>query len=55
MKNFKTSSNYAALVKEIIMGDESYQQGISVYNVTKAKWETIDGEEVVALVGWIKQ
>lgn len=55
MKNFKTSSNYAALVKEIIMGDESYQQGMSVYNVTKAKWETIDGEEVVALVGWIKQ
>jgi hypothetical protein len=55
MKNFKTSSNYAALVKEIIMGDESYQQGMSVYNVTKAKWETIDGEEVVSLVGWIKQ
>lgn len=53
MKNFKTSSNYAALVKEIIMGDESYQQGMSVYNVTKAKWETIDGEDVVALVGWI--
>ena len=55
MKNFKTSTNYAALVKEIIMGDESYQQGMSVYNVTKAKWETIDGEDVVSLVGWIKQ
>jgi len=53
MKNFKASSNYAALVKEIIMGDESYQQGMSVYNVTKAKWEAIDGEDVVALVGWI--
>lgn len=55
MKNFKASANYAAIVKEIVMGDESYQQGMSVYNVYKGKWEAIDGEEVACLVGWIKQ
>ncbi|MES2515429.1 MAG: hypothetical protein V4580_14845 [Bacteroidota bacterium] len=55
MKNFKASSNYAAIVKEIIMGDESYQQGISVFNVSKSKWEAVDGEEVASLVGWIKK
>ncbi len=54
IKNFKTSSNYAALVKEVVMGDESYQQGMSVYNVSKSKWESIDGEDVVSMVGWIK-
>lgn len=54
LKNIKTSANYAAIVKEIIMGDESYQQGMSVYNVYKGKWEAIDGEEVACLVGWIK-
>jgi len=55
MKNFKTSANYAAIVKEIVMGDESYQQGMSVYNIYKGKWEAIDGEEVACLIGWIKQ
>lgn len=35
------------------MGDESYQQGMTVYNVYNAKWEAIDGEDVVSLVGWI--
>ncbi|MES2132027.1 MAG: hypothetical protein V4506_06725 [Bacteroidota bacterium] len=55
MKNFKSSANYAAIVKEIVMGDESYQQGMSVYNIYKAKWEPIDGEEVACLIGWIKQ
>ena len=53
--NFKTSSNYAGIVKEIRMGDESYQQGIEVYNITKKKWESIDSEDVAALVGWIKK
>lgn len=55
LKNFKASANYAAIVKEIVMGDESYQQGMSVYNIYKAKWEAIDGEEVACLIGWIKQ
>lgn len=53
IKNFKVSPNYAVLVKEVVMGDESYQQGMTVYNVYNAKWEAIDGEDVVSLVGWI--
>ena len=55
LKNFKASPNYAVLVKEIIMGDESYQQGMSVYNVANSKWESVDGEDVASLVGWIKK
>ena len=55
LKNFKASANYVALVKEIIMGDESYQQGMSIYNVVNSKWESVDGEEVASLVGWIKK
>ncbi|MGV2480785.1 UNVERIFIED_CONTAM: hypothetical protein IGO34_28755, partial [Salmonella enterica subsp. enterica serovar Weltevreden] len=35
LKNFKSSAGYAAIVKEIVMGDESYQQGMSVYNIYK--------------------
>jgi len=54
LKNFKSSANYAAIVKEIVMGDESYQQGMSIYNVYKSKWESVDGEEVACLIGWIK-
>ena len=53
--NFKSSTNYAAIVKEILMGDESYQQGISIFNVSKMKWEAVDGEQVASLVGWIKK
>ena len=55
LKNFKASANYAAIVKEIVMGDESYQQGLAVYNVAKGKWENIDAEDVASLVGWIKK
>jgi hypothetical protein len=55
LTNFKSTPNYAAIVKEIVMGDESYQQGLSVYNVHQMKWENIDAEEIASLVGWIKQ
>lgn len=55
LHNFKSTSNFAVIVKEVVMGDESYQQGMSVYNVAKAKWEAIDSEDVASLVGWIKQ
>ncbi|MBI2723163.1 MAG: hypothetical protein HYX39_13400 [Bacteroidetes bacterium] len=52
-KNFKTANNIVALVKEIVMGEESYQQGIGVYNVNKPGWEKVDAEDVLTLVGWI--
>ncbi len=53
LTNIKSSPHYAAIVKEIVMGDESYQQGLSIYNTSSLKWENIDGEDVASLVGWI--
>lgn len=55
LQNFKASVNHAAIVKELNMGDESYQQGMAIYVVEKAKWENIDCDDVVALIGWIKK
>ena len=55
LNNFKSTPNFAAIVKEIVMGDEAYQQGLSVFNVSKMKWENIDAEDVASLIGWIKK
>lgn len=54
-KNFKTDNNVAAMVKELIVGDESYQQGIGVWNGSKQAWERVDAEDVLILAGWIKE
>jgi hypothetical protein len=54
-KNFKTENNIAALVKEILVGEESYQQGLGVWNNNKPGWERVDAEDVLTLVGWIKE
>lgn len=54
-KNFKTENNIAALVKELIVGTESYQQGIGVWNFNKQSWSTVDAEDVLTLVGWVKE
>lgn len=55
LKNLKTEQNIAAIVKELVVGTESYQQGLSVWNHSKQAWESVDAEEVVALIGWIKE
>ncbi|MCE3228766.1 MAG: hypothetical protein K0S32_3317 [Bacteroidetes bacterium] len=54
-KNFKTENNIAALVKEIVMGEESYQQGLGVWNNNKPGWEKVDAEDVLVLIGFIKE
>lgn len=54
LKSFKSSDNYAALLKEVFFGDESLQQGLVVYHVGTNKWEDISAEKVVAVIGWIK-
>lgn len=54
LKNFKTEKEIAALVKELVVGKESYQQGLSVWNNSKKAWVSVDAEDVVALIGWIK-
>lgn len=55
LKNFKTEKNIAALVKELIMGEESYQQGMSVWNASKQAWDKVDSEDVLTLAGWITE
>lgn len=54
LKNFKSDQNIAAIVKELVVGTDSYQQGMSVWNNTKPGWEAVDCEEVVAIIGFIK-
>jgi hypothetical protein len=54
LKNFKCDNNIAGIVKELVVGTDSYQQGMAVWNNTKPGWEAIDCEDVVALIGWIK-
>jgi len=55
LKNIRTDQNIAAVVKELVIGNESYQQGLGVWNNSLQKWETVDSEEVVALIGWLKE
>jgi len=55
LKNFKTGNNIAALVKELIMGEESYQQGMSVWNTSKQAWDKVDSEDVLTLAGWVNE
>jgi hypothetical protein len=54
-KTFKTQNNIAAMVKEIVMGTESYQQGLGVYNFNKQAFQTVDSEDVLTLVGFIAE
>jgi hypothetical protein len=54
-KTFKTGENIAAMVKEILMGTESYQQGLGVWNFNKQAFSTVDSEDVLALIGFINE
>lgn len=54
LSTFVTGNNIAGFVQELVIGPESYQQGIMVWNNTKQKWETVDSDEVLSMVGWIK-
>jgi hypothetical protein len=55
LKNFKTEKNIAALVQELTMGEESYQQGMRVWNSPKQKWDKVDSEDILTLAGWINE
>lgn len=52
-QNFVSSENIAALVKEMKIGQERYQQGLAVWNHSRQKWEMVDAEEVLCLLGWL--
>jgi hypothetical protein len=53
-KNFAAGDNIAAFVKEMVIGVDSYQQGLMVWNFTKQAWEPVDADEVLTLVGWAR-
>lgn len=53
IKNFRSSINHAALLKEVFFGDESIQQGLAVFCVAANKWKDLQAEKVVAVIGWI--
>ncbi|HQQ94237.1 MAG TPA: hypothetical protein PLQ93_06765 [Bacteroidia bacterium] len=54
-RNFVAGENIAAFVREMVIGYDSYQQGIMNWNATRQKWEAVDSDEVLALMGWIKE
>jgi hypothetical protein len=37
------------------MGTDSYQQGLGVWNFNKQKWESVDCEDVLTLIGFINE
>lgn len=53
--NFTTGKGIAAVVKEISVGTESYQQGLVVWNSVNKTWSQVDADEVLSLVGWINE
>lgn len=55
LKNFKTNDKTIALVKELIIGTDSYQQGLAVWNFDQMKFEKVDADEVLTLAGWINE
>lgn len=53
-KNFVASENIAAFVKELMIGADSYQQGLMVWNFSKQAWENVEADEVLTIAGWAK-
>lgn len=53
-RNFAAGDNTAAFVKELMIGADSYQQGLMVWNFTKQAWDHVDADEVLAIAGWAK-
>lgn len=53
-KNFAAGINTAAFVKELMIGTDSYQQGLMAWNNTKQSWEPVEADEVLTVIGWVK-
>lgn len=53
-KNFCAGDNIAAFVKELMIGADSYQQGLMVWNFSKQAWESVEADEVLTIAGWAK-
>lgn len=53
LKSFKVTDSMAALVKMMVVGNETYQQGLQVWHVANQSWQKIETEEIAAVIGWI--
>jgi hypothetical protein len=53
--NFEVSNNIAATIKLMLVGDESYQQGLHIWNNTSATWQKVESEEIISIIGWISR
>jgi hypothetical protein len=38
-----------------MVGEDSYQQGLQVWNSLSGTWQKIESEEVLALLGWVNE
>lgn len=54
-KTFAATNNIAGFVKELVIGDDHYQQGFMVWNATKQSWAPVDADEALTVIGWIKE
>lgn len=52
---FAAGDNIAVFVKEMVIGTDHYQQGLMVWNATRQKWEHVEAEEILTMIGWIKE
>lgn len=52
---FTCGKNIAGFVKELSVGEESYQQGLSVWNATSNSWASVEADEVLTVLGWINR
>ena len=53
-KTFSAGNNIASVVKEMVIGEDHYQQGLMVWNFTKQSWDKVEAEEVLSVIGWMK-
>ena len=55
LDNAKTTSGYAAVQAEIVMGEDRYPQGVAIWNTTTKKWTTLDITNLSDIVGWVEE
>jgi len=53
--NAKTTSGYAAIQNEIVMGEDRFTQGVAVWNATTKKWTNLSVTSLSDIVGWVEE
>jgi hypothetical protein len=53
LKNFKVTDNMAAVLKMMVVGNETYQQGLQIWNGANHSWQRIETDEIAAIIGWL--